>query len=229
MRKISLKARPLRLTPFILCLVVLPPPAPPGRGAASSWDVKMTVEVRGDYQFEAPGVKVAGTYAFVFRWTGTMGKDDEDYLLVHNGSDLTAWEIEEKADAEGAQHVLTTKDFPDKPALKVNYILRQEDGLHVDFAIEGFTVPRTIAADGFELIFPAAKGNTARFGDLNYDLFVKTGSNNLVMDEKAVLRGSAEKTFDWTWKHQTWVQKQERTIFQAGAHQAKVNIGIISR
>lgn len=189
----------------------------------------MTVEVRGDYRMETPGVKVSGTYAFVFCWTGTMGKDDEDYLLVHNDCDLTTWEIEEKADAEGALRVLTTRGFPDKPALKVNYILKLEDGLHVDFAIEGFAVPRTIAAEGFELIFPATKGNIARFGYLNYDLFVRTGSNNLVMDEKAILRGPAEKTFDWTWKHQAWVQKQERTIFQANAHKTKVKIEITPR
>ena len=225
----SWNVRPLRLTPLLLCLVLQLSPATPGRDAASSWDVKMTIEVRGDYRIEAPGVKVAGTYVFVVRWTGTMEKDDEDYLLVHNSCDLTKWEIEEKADAEGALRVLTTGDFPDKPALKVNYILKLEDGLHVDFAVEGFDVPRAIATEGFELIFPATKENIARFGGLNYGLFVKTGSNKIVMDESAILRGSADKTFDWTWKHQAWVQKQERTIFQSNAHQAKVKIEITLR
>ena len=222
-------ARPLRLTPLLFCLVLQLSPATPGRDATSSWDVKMIIEVRGDYRMETPGVKVAGTYAFVVRWTGTMEKDDEDYLLVHNSSDLTKWEIEEKADAEGALRILTTGDFPDKPALKVNYILKLEDGLHVDFAVEGFDVPRTIATEGFELIFPATNENIAHFGGLNYDLFVKNGSNKVVMDENAIHRGPAEKTFGWTWKHQAWVQKQERTIFQANAHQAKVKIEIALR
>lgn len=220
---------PPRLTPLLLCLALLPAPAAPSRGAVSSWNVKMTLEVSGDYRMESTGVKVEGAYSFAFRWTGTMEKDDEDYLLVHDRCDLTKWKIEETAGAEGTIRALTTADFPEKPALKVNYILRLEDGLHVDFAVEGFFVPRAITSECFELILPATHGNIAHFGGLNYDLFVKTGSNKVIMDENAVLRGSEEKTFDWTWKRQAWIQRQERAVLQVNAHQAKVKIEIFPR
>lgn len=224
-----LRKRRLGWLAVLPCLIFPPAPAAPARGAATSWTVKIILEAAGDYRLEAPGVKAAGTYALSFRWTGTMARDDEDYLLVHDSCDLTKWEIEETAGEEGTHRILTTDDIADKPALKVNYILKLEDGLHVDFAVEGFPVPRAISSDAFELLLPASAGNIARFGGLDYDLFVKTGSNKIILDEKAVQRGPAEKTFDWTWKHQAWIQKPQRTVFQASGHRAKAKIEITPR
>jgi len=227
----SMRLRMIRpwLTPLLLCLVLLPAPATPGRGAASSWEVKMTLEVSGEYKMEGTGVRAEGVYSFAFLWTGTMEKDDEDYLLVHGRCDLTKWKIEEKAGQEGSLCTLTAADFPEKPVLKVNYILRLEGGLHVDFAVQGFSVPQTPAPDSFELVLPASYENTARFGGINYDLFVKKGSNKIILDEKDVRRGAALRFFDWTWKRQTWIQGQERTVLQAQAHQAKVKVEITAR
>jgi len=189
----------------------------------------MTLEVSGEYKMEGTGVRAEGVYSFAFLWTGTMEKDDEDYLLVHGRCDLTKWKIEEKAGREGVLRILTTADFPEKPALKVNYILRLEGGLHVDFAVEGFSVPQSAASESFELIFPASYENTARFGGINYDLFVKKGSNKIILDEKDVRRGAAMRSFDWTWKRQTWIQGQEQIVLQAQAHQTKVKVEITAR
>ena len=223
------RKRPLGRAFLVLCLALPPSPAAPSGGAVSSWNVIMTLEVRGDYRAEGIGFKVVGAYDFAFRWTGTLEKDDEDYLLVHNRCDLTQWKIEENANVKGTARTLSTADFPGKPALNVNYILKLEDGLHVDFAVAGFLVPQTIAAHAFELIFPATHGNIAHFGGLNYDLFVQNGSNKVVIDEKAVLRGSADKAFDWTWKRQGWILSQDLAVLQANAHQAKAKIEITPR
>ncbi len=187
----------------------------------------MTVEVRGEYKMESSEAKVAGTYSFTFRWSGTMEKDDEDYLLVHNKCDLTKWEVEEKADARGFLRVLTADNYPAKPELRVNYILKMEDGLHVDFAVEGFEVPQNPSPDTFYLCLPASEENAARSGGIAYNIFVKTGSNKVIMDENRILLGPAEKTFAWTWKHQTWIQKQELMIFESSSHEAKVKMEIM--
>jgi hypothetical protein len=102
-----------------------------------------------------------------------------------------------------------------------------EDGLHVDFAVEGFEVPQNPSSDIFDLCLPASEENAAHLGGINYNLFVKTGSNKVIMDEGQILHGPAEKTFAWTWKYQTWVQKQELTIFESSSHETKVKMEIM--
>jgi len=212
---------------LFLFLSLSPPSFGKPTDAPLSWKVAMTVEVRGEYKMESREATVTGTYAFTFRWSGTMERDDEDYLLVHNKCDLAKWEVEEKAEARGSISVLTADDYPAKPELRVNYILKMEDGLHVDFAVEGFEVPQNPSSDIFDLCLPASEENAAHIGGINYNLFVKTGSNKVIMDEGQILSGPAEKAFAWTWKYQTWVQKQELMIFESSSHETKVKMKIM--
>jgi len=214
---------------FLSLVSVALSPAIQPKVAQPSWSVKMTVEVRGEYKVDTRQVKYAGAYAFAFLWTGTMEKDDEDYLLVHNSCTLTKWEIEEKADSAGSLHILTADEFPDRPELKVNYILKMEGGLHFNFAVEGFDVPKNVSSESFYLCFPASQENRAQWAGIDYNLFVKKGSNKIAMDEARIQRGSAEKIFSWTWSHQAWVQKQEQVVFQSNNHEAKVKIEITPR
>lgn len=183
----------------------------------------MTVEGRGDYEAGPDGanIRYAGSFAFAFAWSGALQKDDEDYLLVHKTCQLTAWRIEERRTSNEGVTTLTTADIGDKPELKVGYILRRDGGLHIAFEITGFDVPKLAGSDAFPLILPvSAEGGRRR----KYDIYLKSGSNKVVLDEGALARGPEEKTFAWTWKSQDWVQKRDASVFQSSSHAARVRI-----
>jgi len=192
------------------------------------WEMKMTIEGRGEYEsrLDARQTRYSGSFAFAFVWSGALHKDGQDYLLVHNACDLTAWRIEERGSADETITTLTTADVGDKPELKVNYVLRKEDGLHIAFEVTGFDVPKLAGADAFPLVLPVSAEHGASAGGRKYDLFVKSGSNKVVIDEDRLARGPVDKAFAWTWKNQGWVQKQEGNVFQSSSHEARVRIVI---
>jgi hypothetical protein len=190
------------------------------------WEMKITVDGRGEYEarLDARATRCSGSFAFTFVWSGTLRKDDQDYLLVHNACDLTSWRIEERDTADEAITTLTTADIGDKPELKVNYVLRKEDGLHIALEVAGFDVPKLAGVDAFPLVLPVSAERGAAFGGRKYDLFVKSGSNKVVIDEDRLERGPVDKTFAWTWKNQGWVQKQDGNVFQSSSHEARVRV-----
>jgi hypothetical protein len=195
----------------------------------TSWKVEITLEARGKYQLGAPEREYRGSYAFAFRWNGTLERDDQDFLLVHNGCELVRWEIEESATAGNSLVILKTPEITEKPELKVNYILKEKGVLLFNFLVMGFDVPRNPSAEHFYLILPASAENSGRFEGIHYNPCVKTGSNQIAIEETPVLHGPLEKSFSWTWEHQGWVQGLEHTVFQANGHEARVKIAITPR
>lgn len=200
--------------------------SPQNLAAARSWKVRLLLEARGEYRAEERGLRVDGSFQMAFDWSGTLEQSDEDFLLVHGACELKKWEIEERAQASESISILNTKDIPEKPDLKVDYILREKDFLTISFAVEGFEVPKNASAEGFYLVLPASAENSRQPGGINYNLFVKTGSNKVVLEEKRIFAGPAESDFGWTWKFQSWVQKQDQVVFQASSHEAKVKVVI---
>jgi hypothetical protein len=189
------------------------------------WDATLTVDGRGEYESrsDAEETRYAGSFAFAFAWTGTLQKDDEDYILVHKTCRLTDWRIEERGTVRGDVATLTAGDIGDRPELQVRYILRREGGLHMAFDVAGFDVPKLAAADAFPLVLPMTAESVAAAGR-KYDLFVKSGSNRVVVAEAALARGPADAKFAWTWKNQAWVQKREANVFQSSGHEARVRL-----
>ena len=99
---------------------------------------------------------------------------------------MTRWDIEEKL-LSGESVKILERDIADKPELKVNYILKEEGGLCFDFIIRGFDVPRSLTSESFYLNLPASEENADQPGGIDYDDYVKTGSNRIVVEESKIL------------------------------------------
>jgi len=189
------------------------------------WNVTMTVEGKGDYELrpDRAGARYAGSFVFAFAWSGTLQKDDEDYLLVHKSCQLTDWRFEERGTFNEAVTMLTAADIGDKPELKVGYLLKRDGSLHIAFEVAGFDVPKLAGSDAFPLVLPlTAEAGAGR----KYDASLKSGSNVVALDQDALARGPMDKSFAWTWKSQAWVQKRETNVYQASAHEARVRIRV---
>ncbi len=209
---------------FVMLPSAVPNGPPPAAPDPSSWLIRMTVDVRGDYRMEETSTHWTGTYAFVFNWEGMIERDGEDFLLIHNKCDLASRRFEERVFGKDTFRVLTADDVPDSPELSVKYVLRDNGRIRFNFAVEGFEVPLNDAPETFPLVLPASAENTDRPGGFNYSLFVKSGSNDITLDEKAILAGPAERTFSWTWVWQTRVLKADTTLSQSNRHEVKVKL-----
>jgi hypothetical protein len=200
--------------------------APAAGRRQNHWDIRITVTCEGRYGMEDRDARYDGRYAFTTQWVGLMERDDEDFLLIHKSVALERFEAEEKATRADRIDFLTTADFGEKPELRVNYILKKPDGLHVALVVRGFDVPRSPAGDSFPLALPAsAEDGTAPAG-IKYGAFVSEGSNRVVLDESAVNAGTDVKTFGWKWKYRTWLQKSEQTVLTTNAHTATVTVAV---
>ena len=195
-------------------------PLTPSRDA---WKIKMTITVKGEYGLEGRE-RASGRYEMAFVWTGGLEIDGDDYLLVHDRSSLEEWKAEESVTGPDGIGLLTTGDFSEKPELNVVYVLRKDGVLHLNFLIRGFDVPRSLPADAFYLHLPASAENPDRPAGLNYGVFVKTGSNAVVLNDPCFFPKIQEIKFHWTWVHRTAVLREKEVLFEMNRHEADVTV-----
>ncbi|MCX6559466.1 MAG: hypothetical protein NTZ26_03025 [Candidatus Aminicenantes bacterium] len=198
----------------------------PGRPLPGKWDIQIVVEVEGRYGLEARDARHEGSYALRAHWLGLMEKDDEDFLLIHKERSLEKWEAEERSSRGATVTILRTEDFPEKPELRVNYVLREGDNLRVDFAVIGFEVPRALAEDTFPLILPAAAGNRTGAPGQAYDPYVIKGSNLIIVPLSAILKGPEVRKIPWSWRYRGWLQRETQNLLVTQSHDAVVTISI---
>jgi hypothetical protein len=191
------------------------------------WEIKLVLTAKGDYKVEESRTSYSGNYSFTISWTGTLEKDDVDYLLYHSNCKLLEWEAQEGVSQPESLKHLKTDDFVDKPSFKLIYILKKGEDLHFNFIVEGFSVPQSESADRFYLCLPSSAENAQNVSAIDYNSFVSKGSNQISFKEDKIYSGPAEKTFAWNWKNQKWQLLQSRTVFFSNRHQVRVNISII--
>jgi hypothetical protein len=206
-------------------------------GAASSaaapfrlrpaWNVILRVQAEGDYRSESSLARTDGSFTLEIEWTGTLEKDDQDFLLVHSGSVLKAWRIEERTSEGDVIRILSERDAPDKPELKVNYALNDAGRVRFDFTVAGIDVPLAGSTESFPLVLPVSAESGSKAGTVAYNAAVKSGSNDVAVDAARFAAGPVEETFAWTWRRQAWVQLSDSLVFQSNGHKAKVTLILI--
>lgn len=213
-------------------LILFPASQVPGQSFVQSprwWDVELSLTVRGQYSIREEGAVCAGEFLYEAAWSGSMEKDDTDYLLYHSGSETLRWEIREKIASGGNQKVLTEKDFDDRPVFRMNYVLNENGVLRFVFIVEGFPVPRGGAGEKFDLILPASKKEEGGLSPSGYDAFVAKGSNEVVFEEKKIRTGPVERAFRWEWKRYQPSSGPGAPVVLFNSHKAEVKIAITPR
>ncbi len=191
------------------------------------WDIVLELKATGEYRLDGRELPLQGRFRFTLRWTGCMESDDHDYLLYRLGCDLSSWEAQETSSSPRGGIVLTTADFPDKPSLDMKYILRQGSRLIVCFSVSGFDFPQGEADETFELVFPASAEVNYRDSWGVYNEFVVRGSNHIWVEEAEIYAHPVARTFDWEWRRQRWVLRQQQTVFTSQSHRVEVSLAVI--
>jgi hypothetical protein len=192
-------------------------------------DVEINLTVKGQYSIREEGTVYAGDFLFETTWSGTMEKDDDDYILYHTDSEILRWEVREKIATGGDQKVLTEKDFGGGPMFRMDYVLNENGVLRFVFVVDGFPVPRGGIGEKFDLILPASKKEGGGLSPSGYDASVVKGSNEVVFEEKMVRAGPAERAFQWEWKRYQPSSGPGVPVVLLNTHAAEVKIAITPR
>ena len=193
------------------------------------WEISLNLRTDGEYKLDEGGPAFAGHYSFTIRWTGWLEKDDHDYLLYRLDSRLCDWEAQEISFLSESPGVLTTNDFRERPAFTLKYIIRDGDDLRLDFIVDRMAVPQADPEDAFPLLLPSSETNGQQESAVDYNACVIKGSNRVEVPESAIYAGPVAKTYTWTWKHQQWLPKEQRTVFTSQSHKVEVVLTIIPR
>jgi hypothetical protein len=202
---------------------------PSSLGPPRWWDVELSLTVKGQYSLREADAAYAGEFSYEAAWSGSMEKDDSDYLLYHSGSETLLWEAREKVSSGAGQKVLTEKDFDDRPAFRMNYVLNDNGILRFNFIVDGFPVPRSGPGEKFDLILPASKEEEGHPSPSGYDASVVGGSNEIVFEEKTIRTGPAERAFSWEWKRYQPSSGPGIAVVLLNNHKAEVKVAITPR
>ncbi len=185
--------------------------------------------MKGQYSVREADAACAGEFLYEAAWSGSMEKDDSDYLLYHSGSETLRWEAREKVSSGSGQKVLTEKDFDARPAFRMNYVLNENGILRFDFIVDGFPVPQSGAGKKFDLILPASKKEEGGLSPSGYDDSVVKGSNEIVFEENIVQAGLVERAFRWEWKRYQPSSGPGAPAVLFNSHKAEVKVAITPR
>ena len=193
------------------------------------WEAQLRLEVRGAYRVQAGGATYDGDVLCRARWTGGLEKDGPDVLLYALGAELEEWRIREADLSAPTLAEITERDISERPVLRVNYFLRRENDLEVDFVLEGLRVPLHAAPLALDLLLPSSEENKQSAAGRDYNAGILKGSNRIHLDGDELGDRKVEKAFAWSWERRTWSMDQKEIVTFRNRHTAHVTLTIIPR
>lgn len=205
----------------------------PGAGSFSRpsprstwWEVKLTVAVKGGYTFKGGGAPVSGEYTCRARWEGSLEVDGVDFLLYHLRTEVLEWRLAEKTARPGGESVLEEKDRTVKPALRLNYILKDGPDIEIDFDLMGIPVPLHDFPVKVALELPSSEVRRPRLLGSSYTDHVSRGSSRVVIPGSDLERRAAERTFSWEWRRERPVGAGACLVTER--HSAEVVVSLVA-
>ncbi len=165
------------------------------------WEIEIRLTTEGRYSVREGSCSFSGDFLYEAAWSGSLERDDDDFLLTHIRNEIVRWELEENAEPGEGGGQAGLKELPEKPVFRMNYVLTEGSRLRFDFAIEGFAVPRAASVNKFELAFPRTKSGAPGAVAAGYDGAVVQGSNDVCLRVIDIGRPRVDRSFRWIWKN----------------------------
>lgn len=201
-------------------------PGPPA-SATTWWEISLVVTVRGEYTVRGLEAPPSGTYACRARWIGRLELDsDDDFVLVHLGTEILDWSLREKAARDGGESLLEAAPGV-KPALRMEYLLK--DGAEVEFVfgLGGVGVPLHAPELGLPLELPRTSSRQPGLPGRSYGDFVRRGSCRVAVPGSDFVEQAPERRFAWTWGRERQYVREGRTLVLSQSHTAEAVVSLI--
>lgn len=206
-------------------LLARPAPVNPGETAAT-WEIRLTVAIKGTFGLRGEGRSVSGEYVCRARFEGRLLPDGDDFLLVHDRTEALEWKLRERGGQAGETGGPAITG-PPPPALRLNYVLREKRLVEIDFEFEGATVPPGQLGLDIPLELPrSARPAGAKPG---YDDLVLSGSNRIVLPAADLERRRSERTFAWSWRRHERRQDGSRVFLETQDHSVEAVVALVRR
>jgi len=192
------------------------------------WEIRLSTTVKGGYALKGGGAPISGEYTCRARWEGSLEMNGDDFLLYHLRTEILEWRLSEKTARPGGESVLGEKDTNHRPALLLNYVLK--DGLEVrlDFDLMGIPIPLHPFPVKIALEFPRSELEKYLFPGSNYVDFVTRGSSRIVIPGSDLLRSTAHRTFSWEWRRDRRVAAGPGTCLVTELHTAEAVVSLVA-
>lgn len=222
--------RPLVGALLLTCLSSTPavPSGPSGgvlAGGSPRWEVRLTVEAKGDYTIRGAGAPIAGEYTCRVRWEGRLEPDEDDFLLVHLRTEVLEWRLRETAGPAGRENTLEAPAAP-APSLRMNYVLKDEREVEFFFELGGISIPLHPSPHAIALELPRSSGRTPGGPGQGYGNFVCRGSSRVVIPETDLRRRKPERHFSWEWRKEKQDVRNGRVLTVVQSHTAEAVVAI---
>lgn len=211
----------------VLLAGLLARPATGGPGpTAATWDVRLTVAVKGTYALKGEGRSAMGEYVCRALFEGRLLPDGDDFLLVHGRTEALEWSLRERGGQAGAPGAFEIAG-PPPPVLRLNYVLRDKKVIEIDFEFEGVTV----SLPPFGLDVPLELPRSARPAGAKpgYDDLVLSGSNRVVLPVGDLQQRRPERTFAWSWRRHEQRQDGGRVFLETQDHSVEAVVALVRR
>jgi len=223
------RARPgpvARILAAILPALLFVPPLSPGRPQVPPWwELRCGLTVRGDYSVTDLDTTFNGEFVYKARWEGTMERDGLDFRLFHDKAEVLAWEIREKTVPADEGVLMTEKETPDKPAFRLNYVIRHEPEIVLNLTVGDLLIPLASSPEKFDLLMPRTRAPGA--DTAVYDDFVTKGKNDAALDEAELAEKKVDKTFSWDWKRRQWTVRGRGAVKLAETHKVTLVVSLV--
>jgi hypothetical protein len=192
------------------------------------WELRLTATVKGGYTLKGGNTPVSGEYTCRVRWEGSLETDGDDFLLYHFKTEILEWRLAERTARPGGESLLEEKDADVKPALRLNYVLKDGPDVEVDFDLMGIPVPLHPSPVKVTLEFPSSELRRPLIAGPSYIDFVTRGSNRIVIPGSDLRRKAAERTFSWEWRRDKRVSAGPGALLVTERHTAEAVVSLVA-
>lgn len=217
--------RPRRAPWAILVLAAAAAAGVAGRSVSAEgpgwWEVRLSVSAKGAFDIRGGGqAPVSGEYVLRARFEGRLNPDGDDFVLVHIKTETLEWSLRRMS---GRGEEASVREAPDTPApvLRLNYVLREDDLVELDFGFEGASIPLPVPLELPASARGPASGRPGYAGD------ALSGSNRIVLPASDLARRRPERTFAWTWTGTKLIETGGRVYVTAQSHSAEAVVGLV--
>ena len=160
------------------------------------WAVELRISVQGDYRMVRENLPVNGRYQYRFFWRGSMERDNGDYILYQGDRELLflKWH-------EALRNRIRDLSSLIKPEIIVNYVIRKDEKLHVDFNIRSPLSEAESAGSQMAIHFPQSAEHERIDSTVRYNRWIEQGSNEIAVTEDPIYRlTETNGQFKWDWR-----------------------------
>lgn len=199
------------------------PAAPP-----SWWQIKVTVMLKGRYEIRGDVERpVVGEFAGRAEWEGLMIRDGQDVRIYKLWAELPEWSLVEPPGRPTGGRPSAPDAASARPALILNYILREGKELVIDYEMGEIPLPQRAPGAPWVLELPRSPRRASL--QPSYGDYVQRGSARLSLTDADLERPSVDKPFSWEWRRERRREQNGRWVELVQSHSVEAVVSLVGR